>query len=271
MLSTFKGRTAVITGAGSGIGLSLTRCALEKDMNVVAADCDAERLNALEKSFPRTRQLHTKVADVSSSESVGRLSEFAYNTYGEVHLLCNNAGVAGAGYVWEHEPEYWRWIFDVNVMGAIHGIKHFVPRMIQDGHQGAIVNTASMGSFFSAEGMGAYGATKHAVLAISDSLQQDLTAVGAELTVSLLCPGPVRTRIFDKDLSPNGIVTTSSNQTWENYKELIANGMDPADVATITFDAVSKGEFWIIPDNSMINFATERYQQLVAVAGRPPD
>ncbi len=268
MLTEFEGRTAVITGAASGIGLALTDAALERGMKVVAADLNADALGNLERAHRATKNLAICVTDVSSHTEIGKLADFASETFGDVHLLCNNAGVASAGRLWDHGPDFWKWILGVNVLSVVYGAHQFVPRMIAGGQAGAIVNTASMGCLFSAANMGAYGATKHAVLAISDTLRQDLAAINAPISVSLLCPGPVRTPIFDDDLSPDGVEANTDEQTWQSYRKLIGAGMDPADVASCTFDAIAKGEFWIIPDVGMVDLAIDRHNQVLEAADR---
>lgn len=268
MLTEFEGCTAVITGAASGIGLALTNAALERGMKVVAADHNADALRDLEQSHQAMKNLAVCVTDVSSHSDIGKLADFAGETFGDIHLLCNNAGVASAGRIWDHGPDFWKWILGVNVLSVVYGAHQFVPRMIASRQAGAIVNTASMGCLFSSANMGAYGATKHAVLAISDSLRQDLTAINAPISVSLLCPGPVRTPIFDNDLSPDGVEANTDEQTWQSYKTLIGAGMDPAEVASRTFSAIAKGEFWIVPDAGMIDLASERHRQVLEAADR---
>ncbi len=268
MLKEFSGKTAVITGAASGIGLALCDAAIERGMNVVAADVNAEGLQALEKVYSNKGSLSTALTDVSYLPSVAALCEFAYKAHGQVHLLCNNAGVASSGLIWQHGVDFWKWIFDVNVMGVIHGLKQFIPEMIAQNQGSAIVNTASMGCLFSAESMGAYGASKHAVLAISDSLRKDLEAENAPISVSLLCPGPVCTPIFDMDRSPKDVEANTDREVWETYRNLIGTGIDPAIVASKTFDAIAKGEFWVLPNPEMIDLAIERHNQVMRAAGR---
>src|SRR5215204_1330137 len=147
MLEDFGGKVAVVTGAGSGIGAALVRACSGRGMNVVAADVNADRVEAVVDSLNVAGRARAVTVDVADADSVERLAVETYETFGATHLLCNNAGVSPVGLVWEFTADDWRWLFGVNVLGVANGIRSFVPRMIASGEPGHVVNTGSGGSF----------------------------------------------------------------------------------------------------------------------------
>ena len=199
-MQEFSGRVAVVTGAASGIGRALAdRCA-QGGMRVVMADVET---SALDAAVAGLRALGHEVlavpTDVSSETSVDELADQAFSTFGSVHLLFNNAGVFGGrpGAIWESTLNDWRWILGVNVYGVIHGLRSFVPRMLDAGEEGWIVNTASMGGLV--PGGSPYGVSKHAVVAISEALYSHLSQRERKVGCSVLCPIYVRTQILQAD------------------------------------------------------------------------
>jgi NAD(P)-dependent dehydrogenase (short-subunit alcohol dehydrogenase family) len=194
MLEDFGGRVAVITGAGSGIGAALARACAVESMKVVVADLDQGRADTVVASIDGAAAAALAIAvDVADPESVDRLADEVSKAFGAPDLLCNNAGVSPFGLLWEFAPVDWNWLIGVNILGVANCIRSFVPRMIAGGRGGHIVNTASAAGLQGQTRLGAYSATKHAVLGMSDSLRLDLLPYG--IGVSTLCPGGVNTNI----------------------------------------------------------------------------
>jgi NAD(P)-dependent dehydrogenase (short-subunit alcohol dehydrogenase family) len=252
----------VVTGAASGIGKAIVEHALELRMSVVAGDVDKEglaQLSARHKGQP----IETITVDVTDSDQVHRMAVFAYDRFGDVGLLCNNAGTAATGPAWELEPKAWRWIMDVNFMGAVHGVHHFVPRMLADGKDAAVVNTGSMASVTAGASLGAYCASKHALHGMSESLMWDLKARSSHISVSLLCPGFVKTDIMNSDRRPPGFDVNRDNATQDALAKGIASGIEPALVAQILFAGVAKGDFWIFPQHEFLPAVAQRYRKML--------
>ena len=249
------GRVAVVTGAASGIGLGLATKAAALGMRVVMADIEKA---ALDEAAATVGADGAKVlpitTDVSDAESMQQLATEAEDTFGPAWLVCNNAGVAGGGLAWEIPHSTWEWVLGVNLWGVIHGIAAFVPGMVGRG-EGHVVNTASMAGLLASPGMAAYGASKHGVVAISESLYHDLQLMGSGVGVSVLCPGFVNTRIADADrnwpshLGPVPVAETNpmAELIREALQARLAGGMSPSEVANKVFDAVAGRRFWVLP------------------------
>jgi len=262
----FEGRVAVVTGAASGMGKAFAeRFALE-GMKVVLADYEKDALNTAVKEFTQ-RELDVigVVADVSSSQAVDDLAKKAFDTYGKVHILCNNAGVAtdneigfiggGGPAVWELPLSDWHWTFGVNFWGVVHGIRAFVPKMVDQDEPGHIVNTASIAGLTSGGGLPIYGASKHAVVRISEALHQQLAQRGSKVKASVLCPGGVNTRIALASRNrPDDLWDGSEKPTKEELDAREArwatttgpSGLSPEDVANRVFTAIQDEQFYIL-------------------------
>ena len=189
-MKDFFGKTAVITGAGSGIGAALAKLAAAQGMNLVLADINRADLEKVAAQLSASAVVQP--TDVADPEAVQALADVAWDRFGGVDLLCNNAGVVPGGRhrpVWDYAPEDWRWAFGVNVDGVVNGIRSFVPRMIAEGRAGHILNTASVAGFVSGSGSAVYGASKHAVVRITEALYAGLRDEGAPIGVTMLCPG----------------------------------------------------------------------------------
>ena len=199
MLEELDGKVAVITGGGSGIGAALARACTAAGMQVVVVDVNQERATAVAAELPNgTATAHA--VDVSDAAGVQALADFAFDTFGAVHLLCNNAGVSPAGRVWDFTDDEWQWLLGVNVRGVANGLRSFVPRMIAQG-QGHIVNTGSGASFVATPRLGPYCATKHAIVGLSEALRYELDGTG--IGVSVLVPAGVNTNIGDSMVRPS--------------------------------------------------------------------
>jgi NAD(P)-dependent dehydrogenase (short-subunit alcohol dehydrogenase family) len=247
-----KGKVAVITGAGSGIGRELALACAREGCDVVLADVDEAGMAATAQLLaPLRRQTLQVRCDVSKAGDVENLAARADERFGAAHLVFNNAGVAVAGPVWTTTPEDWTWVLGINLMGVVHGIRAFVPRMLAGKHEGHVVNTASVAGFLSLPGSSVYCVSKHAVVTLSECLWHDLQLAKAAIGVSVLCPAFVKTGIFDSARNrPSELAAT--NPLAKPYEEagrkaIEAGKLSAADVAAITIEAVKAGRFYVLP------------------------
>ncbi|HXU91844.1 MAG TPA: SDR family NAD(P)-dependent oxidoreductase, partial [Methylomirabilota bacterium] len=193
-----RDKTAVITGGASGIGRALTLRFAREGANVVVADVDAPGMEAVAAEARGFGVKAVAVAtDVSQLAQVQALALRAFESFGAVHVLCNNAGVAAWGGLESASHRDWQWVLGVNLWGVIHGVRSFVPRMIAQGEPAHVVNTASLAGLSSNPFLGVYNVTKHAVVTLSETLAQELAIMGTPVRVSVLCPGFVQTQIAD--------------------------------------------------------------------------
>jgi NAD(P)-dependent dehydrogenase (short-subunit alcohol dehydrogenase family) len=241
---TLDGGVAVITGAASGIGTGIARKALSLGMRVVLADIQEKALT----DFAAT--LEGKIVavptDVSNPASVEALADRAYEAFGQVDLLFNNAGVMATGFSWEIEPERWDRSIGVNFYGVLHGIRSFVPRLLKAGRPAHIVNTSSVGGFLASPMMAPYSVTKYAVVALTEAVRGELEMLKAPVGISLLAPGPVTSGIFN---DPFGANVRPEVQQFVDYLRVLLteHGLSPDEFAELIFDGIKDGQFWIIP------------------------
>jgi NAD(P)-dependent dehydrogenase (short-subunit alcohol dehydrogenase family) len=270
-MKAFHGRTAVITGAASGLGREFARHACGLGMQLVLADVEAAPLNALvaELGSAGCRVLG-EVVDVSRSEDVARLAERAYAEFGEVSLLFNNAGVGSGGYLWENSDADWQWVFGVNLWGVVHGIRHFVPRMLTSGQPAHIVNTASVAGLLCAPVMGVYNVSKHAVVALTETLHHDLRMAGAQIGVSLLCPAFVPTGIAlshrNRPADLRGAAPTASQKMAHAaiVKAVDSGRVAAPEVARITFEAIAEDRFYVFTHPQILPSVQLRFDDILA-------
>ena len=249
-----KDKVAVITGAADGIGKALALKGAAEGMKLVLADIDTDKLAKLvnELTADGSAAVGLRV-DVSRADQVAALADLAYDTFGEVHLLINNAGVALAKNAWETTPKDWEWVMGVNLYGVTNGLSAFIPRMLAAGKAGHVVNTASIAGLLSEPSMAAYNVSKFGVVTLSEGLHHDLTLRKSRIKVSVLCPAWVRTRIAEADrhrpaeertdLTKLDKVTTATGLSM--FKAVQA-GVEPEEIAAATFAAIRDNRFYII-------------------------
>ena len=271
-MKEFEGKTAVITGAGGGIGLALVEHAAQLGMNVVLADVDETALNAAvaRLGLPESRVLALKT-DVRRAEHIKALADASYAKFGAVHVLCNNAGVALARVTWEHTQADWEWILQVNLWSVVHGISEFLPRMKAQGGPACIVNTASAAGLVSNPGMAAYNVSKHGVVTLSETLQLELQLAQSELQVCLLCPAWVPTGIGRSERNrPSDVAETlplegMSAKLAQRIGKAIASGhLTAADMARETFDAIAEKRFYVIPHRNINTPVEARMREILS-------
>ncbi len=268
-MKDLNGKTAVITGAGSGLGRELALCCAARGMNLVLGDVDeagmAETVRLAEEKRPDTESATLKV-DVSRLEDVEALAALAKNRFGGAQVLFNNAGVAVNGPIWENTPADWRWVMGVNVYGVSWGIRAFVPMMLEQG-EGHVVNTASAAGWVNAPGSGVYNASKHAVVAISETLALDLRDVNANIGVSVLCPAFFPTAIVNsernrpKDLTDTAPETETKKLRQEQLRQAVEKGrISAAEIAETTLQAVENDQFYVFPHQKVKALVAARAQ-----------
>jgi len=258
-MNEFAGKVAVVTGAASGIGLAFATRFAQEGMKVVLADIEAEPLEAAQAAIRAKGATTIAVrTDVMHEAEVKRLADTAFDTWGNVHVLCNNAGVgggAGADGLWNVPGEDWAWVLGVNFSGVLHGIRHFVPRMLEKGEAGHIVNTASVAGLVTGGTGAPYTISKHGVVALSELLYKDFKARNAKLSASVLCPGWVDTRIIDSvrnrppELKPAAdvVMTPQMQVRLQAVRAFLKSGFQPEAIAAMVFDAIRSDTFYIVP------------------------
>jgi NAD(P)-dependent dehydrogenase (short-subunit alcohol dehydrogenase family) len=278
-MKDLAGKTAVITGAASGLGLEMARRAHALGMRLVLADVEPEPLSRIVNEVRGAGGVALgEVVDVAEDAQVARLAARAFAELGEVNLLVNNAGVGGGGYVWETSEEEWRWVLGVNLMGVVHGLRHFVPRMIEAnarGVPGHVVNTASIAGWLATPMFGVYSVSKHAVVALTETLHHDLRLAGATLGVTLLCPAFVPTGIARSERNrPSHLAgaaprTASQARAQAAVERAVAGGkIGAADVARMTFEAVAEDRFYVFTHPQILASVRARHEAVHAAA--PP-
>jgi NAD(P)-dependent dehydrogenase (short-subunit alcohol dehydrogenase family) len=248
------GKVAVVTGAASGIGLALSRRLGQDGMRVMMADVEEPALAAAAQGLAAEGiEVASMVADSGDPAAIDELARGTLSRFGGVHVVCNNAGVSRSGPTWEIPLPTWHWTMGVNLFGTVHGIRSFLPHLIAQG-EGHVVNTASVAGLIASPWMSAYSAAKHAVVAVSEALYHELATIGSPVGVSVLCPGPVRTRIHDAyrnwpgRYGPQPVVQDSPGMTQlrQAVRTMVESGLDPAVVATAVRDAIVGDQFWIL-------------------------
>ncbi len=262
-----SGKVAVVTGAGSGIGLALANALAASGCSVVLADVQDDALErAADEVGGHGVDTLAVRTDVSDRDEVEALARATVDRFGVVHVVCNNAGVSGAGDPWLGPMEGWEWVMGVNFWGVVYGVRAFLPHLVMSGG-GHIVNTASMAGLY--PGFAApYDASKHAVVAITEGLYHSLRDAQMPVGVSCLCPGWVRTGILDADRNwpaEYGAVpeVDAAAEIARNYvRRAIDEGTQPAAIADHVLDAVREGRYWVLPHPEFVDIAMERFAQI---------
>jgi NAD(P)-dependent dehydrogenase (short-subunit alcohol dehydrogenase family) len=271
-MKDFSGKTAVITGAGSGIGAALATLAASKGMNLVLADINLPDLEAVATGL-KEHPVALAQTDVADPKAVQALADLAWDRFGGVDLLCNNAGVVPGGrhrLVWDYPLEDWRWAFGVNVEGVINGIRSFIPRMIADGRAGHILNTASVAGFVSGAGSAVYGASKHAVVRVTEALYAGLRDEGIPIGVTMLCPGLVATRIYDaersrpENLRPADGRAEESEELQSIADNLYRSAVSPETVAKQAFAGICNDQFYVFTSEGFDEPIANRTQAILS-------
>lgn len=279
-MKTFQGKTAVITGAASGFGLETSRLAAKQGMAVVMADVQQE---ALDQAVAEIEALGTPVLpfrlDVSKADQVEAMGRATLERFGAPHLVFNNAGISSGGLIWEHTLKDWEWIVGVNLMGVAHGVRVFTPMMLEAAgkdpqYEGHIVNTASMAGMVNMPNMGSYNVTKNAVVALSETLFQDLALVTEQVHCSVLCPFFVPTGIARSDrLRPAEMGQAAPTKSQLIAKALgekaVSSGkLTAAQVAQMVMDAVAQNRFYIFSHPHALGVVQTRLEDIML--GRNP-
>tara|TARA_B110000444_G_C18798613_1_gene576210 strand:+ start:573 stop:1403 length:831 start_codon:yes stop_codon:yes gene_type:complete len=265
MITDFKNKVAVITGAGSGIGAALCSGFSDLGVKIVAADIDADGAQHTVSSL-NTEAIAVAV-DVSSADSVSQLADRSFNCFGQVDLLINNAGVFQGGFAWERSVADWDWTLGVNLYGLIHAVQCFVPRMITQNTEAHIVNTASVAAFIAGPASGPYVVSKCAAMSFTECLAYDLAAVDSKIGVSVLTPSAIDTQIATTARVRSEIFgndeTVDGQGVAKRLAETTAAGISPKQVVGPVIDGIRSGEFLIPTKPSYVDQITNRYNALL--------
>jgi NAD(P)-dependent dehydrogenase (short-subunit alcohol dehydrogenase family) len=254
-----RGNVAVITGGASGIGLAMAERFIAEGMSVLLADIDEPKLRNVEARLTEAgADVATRICNTASENEVAELAELALERFGAVHILCNNAGIAGMGDAWTESMELWDRVIGVNLYGVIHGVRSFLPIMQQQG-VGHIVNTASMAGLVGMPGAAPYNVTKHGVVALSEGLFIELQLTGSPVGVSVLCPGFVKTDLMNNE--PDRVESPIGKLMIEMLRTEVETGVPASGIADQVADAISAGQFWILTHPDLRQRPVERMQR----------
>ena len=282
MMESFEGRTAVLTGAGSGFGLEVARAAARRGMRLVLVDVQQDALDAAATELGAAgAELLARRVDVADAAQMQALADAVQARFGAPHLLFNNAGVSSGGLLWENTLRDWQWVLGVNLWGVIHGVHCFVPMMLEAARRdpawrGHIVNTASMAGLLTPPNMGVYNVSKHAVVSLSETLYQDLRLVTGQLGASVLCPYFVPTGISQsernrpQDMAQEAMTASQRVSHAMTDKAVLGGRVSAAEVAQQLFEAVQAGRFYIYSHPQALGNVQRRMQAIVA-GDNPPD
>ena len=273
-MKDLAGKVAVVTGSASGMGFAFANRFAEEGMSVVLADIEAEPLAMAEAAIKaRGARVLAVRTNVLQDGDVEKLADAAFRTFGNVHVVCNNAGVSGTSGkpVWEAPQEDWDWVFGVNFWGVLRGIRAFVPRMIANGEEGHIVNTASVAGLLTAADP--YSVSKHAVVCLTEGLYKNFKTLNLKLSASVLCPGWVNTNIADAgrnrpaelgEVPDPSSLPAAVQAGLAAMRGMLQNGYQPSEIAQHVLDAIMTDTFFIIPAQEYIQEAIKtRFDQVL--------
>ena len=267
-MEELQGKTAVITGAASGIGFQLARGLAAEGCRLVLADIEQGPLEAAARELrDGGAEVLPVVTDVSSYPSVQALAAAAFERFEGVHLLCNNAGVSVPGAIQDARHEDWQWIIGVNLWGVVHGVEAFLPRMIAQGQEGHIVNTASMAGHLASQGLGLYNTTKFAVVGLSETLRKDVRQ--HRIGVSVLCPLGVKTRIRESERNrpPN----LRNEDAKGDGLDLVGRWLEPEVVSRQVIAAIKANALYVFTHGEALPYVTRRYERIKEAFPPPPE
>ena len=282
MISDFKGKTAVLTGAASGFGLECARIGASLGMNLVLVDVQKDALKVVHDEMKALGvQVMAKRVDVSNADDMQDLATAVQERFGAPHFVFNNAGVGAGGLVWENSVKDWEWLLGVNLWGVIHGVRLFTPMMLEaakhdPAYQGHLVNTASMAGLLTPPNMGIYNVTKHAVVALTETLYQDLKLVSDQVSASVLCPYFVPTGINQSERNrPEHLSAQAPTQSQligqaMSDKAVSSGKVSAAQVAQMVFDAMKSDQFYVYSHPKALGNAQTRFDAIVH-GNNPPD
>ena len=267
-MKDMKGKVAVITGAASGFGREFAIALAGEGARLVLADVDENGMQETAAMLPAGSESLVARCDVRAPQSLDDLAARTYERFGAAHLVFNNAGVAVCGPAWTATLEDWKWVLDINLMGVVHGIRSFVPRMLAAGEPGHVINTASVAGLLSIPGSAVYCVSKHAVVTLSECLRHDLRVAKAPVGVSVLCPAFVPTGIAESARNrPKELAATDplGKIYEEGVKKAVAAGkLSAADIARVTLDAVRNDRFYVLPHAKTKAAIETRMQDILA-------
>lgn len=271
-MKKFRDKVAVVTGAASGIGRAIAERFAAEDMKIILADVEEDALFKTEKEM-KEKGAFVKgvITDVSNQNDVQRLAKRTLEEFGSVHILCNNAGVFGDfAPIWKQKIEDWQWVLGVNLCGVIHGIRSFVPIMIDQNVECHIINTSSMAGLFSMPLVSLYHVSKHAVITLSESLHHELLIQKTKVKVSVLCPGMVKTNFMESDRNKPSkqqakyVEQDEMKKIWHDaYSNFIAGGMPASEVADKMIEAIKEEKFYIFPSLGPLEIARSQMEGLL--------
>jgi NAD(P)-dependent dehydrogenase (short-subunit alcohol dehydrogenase family) len=282
MITDFKEKTAVLTGAGSGFGLECARIGARLGMRLVLVDVQQDALDrAAAEMKGAGADVMAMQVDVSDAAQMGHLAQRVQERFGAPHFVFNNAGVGGGGLVWENTVQDWHWVLGVNLWGVIHGVRLFTPMMLEaaqtdPAYRGHIVNTASMAGLLNPPNMGVYNVSKHAVVSLSETLYQDLALVTDQIGASVLCPYFVPTGINASERNrPAGLASAPPTRSQligqaMSDKAVSSGKVSAAEVAQKVFDAVAANQFYIYSHPKAIGSVQTRMEDILQ-ARNPTD
>ncbi|MGW4705743.1 SDR family NAD(P)-dependent oxidoreductase [Streptomyces sp. NPDC004285] len=266
----FHGRTAVITGASSGIGAGLARHAAGLGMKLVLADIAADRLAAFAEELRATgAEVESVVTDVADPASVEALADTAYTRFGVVDLLVNNAGIMAMGWSWEIPAERWDAMLRINIGGYVNGVRAFVPRMLERGEKAWVVNVSSVGGMLPSPLMAPYSVTKFGTLALTESLHHEMLMKGAPIQVSVVTPGSVKSEIF-RAARPGETAPPEVTAFGEQLQAMAdEHGLTPEEHAERVFEMVAEGRYWAIPQPEQLFPALQPRTDMILARENP--